>query len=854
MPDVMAIIPKEEQLDAVAKIRVSQPQSLIDTDFEYGLQPTKWEFINMTNNRSTAFYNPTSPLTITNLTSTGTAVTVTTTTPPAVGTPVYITGATNALVNGWFLVATVSAGVSFTYNLYGGNTLTSSSIYDSTKTYVYSGSFYSSAAIPVSASAGAAFSISGTSTTVTGTTTYAHGLSVGNLIYVVGTSNTNVNGTWIVATVPTANTFTFTINTATSGTITASAGATSTLYQAPNGYSIHRAYDGGVQFSAGSNSPNAQMIRQTRRYFRYQSGKSIEISTGSIMRNAFFVDSLTASGNTVTVTCKFPHNMSPGAYIQVSGAKDSNYNGIWQLTAATPTTMTYTANVAPTTSPDLGFPWTINSYTWYGVSHRIGIFDQQNGVYFEYDGQNLNAVKRNSTTQISGTIGVTSGSNAVTGVGTAFSSQFTPGDFIVIRGQSYRVQWILSDTSMSITPEYRAATASNIVASKTIETRYPQSTWNLDPCDGTGTSGYKVDLGKMQMWYLDYSWYGAGFVRWGMRTNLGTKTYAHKVMNNNMNTEAWMRSGNLPAHYESFSVQPITTLTSSVTVGATTINVASTTGFPPSGAFRISAPGDSGAIEYVSYTGLTGTSFTGCTRGKTGGSAATAFTYSATAPVAVELANTSQTTTSAYPSPGSINHWGTSAIMDGQFNNDLQFSFNGGMTAPLAVQGNATSALVSLRLGPSVDTGITGVLGAREVINRMQLKIASIRVLSSGIFQINAVLNGNPASGTFAAVGGSSLSQIAYHAANTTISGGEAIFSFYTNNSGGANLTLTEEDLTAVRDLGNSILGGGTTLTVPTGTSNLYPDGPDVVTITAKNLTGTAANVTVLVNWTEAQA
>jgi hypothetical protein len=854
MPDVMAIIPKEEQLDAVAKIRVSQPQSLIDTDFEYGLQPTKWEFINMTNNRPTAFYNPTSPLTITNLTSTGNAVTVTTATPPAVGTPVYIQGANNALVNGWFLVATVSAGVSFTYNLVNANSLTSSTIYDSTKTYVYSGTLYAGADIPVSASAGAAFTNSGT--TVTGTTTYAHGLSVGNLIYVVGTTaSTNApNGTWTVVTVPTANTFTFTVNNTPTGTITATAGATTTLYQAPNGYSIHRAYDGGVQFSAGANSPNAQMIRQTRRYFRYQSGKSIEVSTGSILRNAFFVDSLTSSGSTVTVNCKFPHNMSPGAYIQVAGAIDNNYNGIFQITGTTNTTMTYSANVAPATSPDLGFPVFVTSYTWYGATHRLGIFDQQNGMFFEYDGQNLNVVKRYSTQQLSGTIAVTSNSNAVTGTGTAFSSQLTPGDFVVIRGQSYRIQWINSDTSMAIAPEYRAATASNIVLSKTLETRYPQSTWNLDPCDGTGPSGYKVNLSKMQMFYLDYSWYGAGFVRWGMRTANGTKTYCHKVPNNNLNTEAWMRSGNLPAHYESFSVQPITTLTSSVTVGATTINVASTTGFPPTGAFRISAPGDSGAIEYISYTGLTSTSFTGCTRGKTGGSAATAFTYSVTAPVAVELANTSQTTTSSYPSPGSINHWGTSAIMDGQFNNDLQFSFNGGMSAPLAVQGSATSALMSLRLGPSVDTGITGVLGAREVINRMQLKLQSIRVLSAGIFQISAYLNANPASGTFSAVGGSSLSQIAYHTANTTVTSGEAIYSFYTNNSGGTNLTLTEEDLTTVRDLGNSILGGGVTNTVPTSATGLYPDGPDVVTIVARNLTATPANVTALISWTEAQA
>jgi len=37
-------------LDPVSKFRVSTPQTLIDTDFEYSLQPTKWESIEMINN------------------------------------------------------------------------------------------------------------------------------------------------------------------------------------------------------------------------------------------------------------------------------------------------------------------------------------------------------------------------------------------------------------------------------------------------------------------------------------------------------------------------------------------------------------------------------------------------------------------------------------------------------------------------------------------------------------------------------------------------------------------------------------------------------------------------------------
>jgi hypothetical protein len=102
------IIPAETYRDPVDKMRVSTPQSLIDTDFEYGSQPTKWEALTLLNNRPTAFYADNTPLTFTNMTATGRVVTVATTTPPAVGTPIFVTGSldtTNA--DGWWIVETI---------------------------------------------------------------------------------------------------------------------------------------------------------------------------------------------------------------------------------------------------------------------------------------------------------------------------------------------------------------------------------------------------------------------------------------------------------------------------------------------------------------------------------------------------------------------------------------------------------------------------------------------------------------------------------------------------------------------------------------------------------------------------
>jgi len=68
---------------------------------------------------------------------------------------------------------------------------------------------------------------------------------------------------------------------------------------------------------------------------------------------------------------------------------------------------------------------------------------------------------------------------------------------------------------------------------------------------------------------------------------------------------------------------------------------------------------------------------------------------------------------------------------------------------------------------------------------------------------------------------------------------------FFVGGTGGVQI-----DLGDVRDLGNSILGGGTTLT----TTGVYPDGPDTLHIVARNIGAASATVFARLSWTEAQA
>lgn len=906
--------PTEEMTDPVGKLRTSTPQALIDTDFEYSTQSTKWESLNLINNRPYAYYNSISPITITNVTATNgsRSITVATTTPPTVGTPIFIQETTWTGADGLYIVDTVSAGVSFTYTARIPFTGTTGTIFTTGVTTVYQGTVFTGASI---GAAGTATFTPGTGTAVAVVTAIPHGLVVGNEIGVTGITGTNPpNGSWVVATVISPTAFTFYANAAASGLTVSSA----LIYVRPQGNFLHRSYDGGIFFSTNAASHNHQLIRQTRRYFRYQSGKGLQMSTGTLLKPSVEVDQITSSGTLVTVTTKFIHNIQPGTVVTVGNCNETAYNGSFTVVNVINNyQFTYTAATAPSASTASGL-YNLTVTGWYGSSTRVGMFDSQNGLFFEFDGQVLYAVRRSSTYQISGFVNATAGSATITGatnngVATVFSKQLVPGDFIVLKGMSYRVDSIASDTSMTIIPAYRGATnLTNAIVSKTVDVKIPQSQWNIDRFDGQGPSGLNLDLSRMQMFYMDYSWYGAGHVRWGFRGLDGNVAYGNKFVNNNINYQAYMRSGNLPARYETNTFGKLTTLTSSVGVADTTINVVSTSGFPSSGTALIRSATQ---FEYVNFTGITATSLTGITRGQAGNTALTAssitansnvvllasttgvqigqfvigtgipagafvisfvpntsvtlsmaatatgssvslvfaplgltaqaFTYTATSPIAVELHSPQFAST--------ISHWGTSVIMDGRYDDDKSFVFTSGMTTALSIASAATNAIMSFRVSPAVSNGIAGTtLGSRELVNRMQLVLRQLDLFSNGQFLVTLVLNGTVSSATpnWTNVGGSSLAQYINHTATTTITGGEVIYGFYLNTSGGTNYTTTSVELNLVRDLGTSILSGG----VAAANSGIYPDGPDVITVMCRNIGTGAANVFGRMSWTEAQA
>jgi hypothetical protein len=81
------------------------------------------------------------------------------------------------------------------------------------------------------------------------------------------------------------------------------------------------------------------------------------------------------------------------------------------------------------------------------------------------------------------------------------------------------------------------------------ETRVPQTEWNNDKLDGTGVSGYTLDISKAQILYMDIEWLGLGTVRVGFVID-GNFIHAHSFHHANLIQSTYITTASLPLRYE----------------------------------------------------------------------------------------------------------------------------------------------------------------------------------------------------------------------------------------------------------------------------------------------------------------
>ena len=763
----------------------------------------------------------------------------------------------------------------------------------------------------------------------------------------------------------------------------------------PDGAFLHRPFDGGVEIDAGT-SPNSSIVRQTRKYFRYQSGKGIQCSvainfnpsrvantlvsvanttlatqtynfdvnnnssasynisgddrdgrvigenesitvtqgdtlifdinasghpfwiktvrgtgtgnavttgitnngddvgtitwdTTSITPGTYYyncqnhgtmfgiitVESVPSATTIATATTKYPHGLTRTSNVTIKGSTDSAYNGTFNVQAFDEFSFSYYLTQTPSSSiPDGIIEYNIDS--WANSAVRCGLFDYQNGMFFEFDGQELYAVRRSSVQQLSGTVSVQNGSNIVTGTDTNLSGQLNVGGHVVIRGGSYKITNLASKTEMHIQPAYKGVDAFGVIATKTVDTRVPQSEWNIDKADGTGPSGFILDITKIQMAYIDYSWYGAGKIRFGFKDANGHVKYMHEFLHNNVLEEAYMRSGNIPGRYEIENTSDtLPTYVPSLFHWGTSVIMDGK--FDDDKAYLFTASsnslnftnGDSNSVNTNANSSLVyqydwsnrrynwyvripfassaaGNFFTGVSLftadGELDGDLVDYITYSGSTVYVHIFVGSSRNfngSPAVYPDITSGTAVSIGAPASGGDDVDLQNEI----------------PLISIRLAPSVDNNLTGSLGQREIINRMQLQLKQLGITLSHDCNVDLILNGEISNRNFSNVTTPSLSELVKHQAGDRVIGGTKIYSLRASggseNASGKRLSATSDfDISQINDLGNSILGGDGT----------FPNGPDILTIaivpidTSDINADTPLAVSSRITWTESQA
>lgn len=100
-----------------------------------------------------------------------------------------------------------------------------------------------------------------------------------------------------------------------------------------------------------------------------------------------------------------------------------------------------------------------------------------------------------------------------------------------------------NDTTVSFV--LRSYTGGSVDESRAVT----QANWNGDKLDGTGKSGYTLDLTKSQIMFVDIEWLGVGSVRCGFIID-GKFIIAHTFHNANTYNTVYMTTATLPVRYE----------------------------------------------------------------------------------------------------------------------------------------------------------------------------------------------------------------------------------------------------------------------------------------------------------------
>ena len=197
-----------------------------------------------------------------------------------------------------------------------------------------------------------------------------------------------------------------------------------------------------------------------------------------------------------------------------------------------------------------------NPYTLFDSSHRY----HDNGLWATSTGVSGAATFNSDQGLVDMTLGTTSGDFVLRETYKVFPYQpgksiLTMNTFVLESGQEnqrQRVGHFSSGNGIFIEQSGVASPAivkRSSVSGSVVDTRIEQGDWNVDTLQGSGESGYTLDLTKAQIFWSDLEWLGVGTVRAGFVIN-GQFVHCHSFHHANEIESTYITTASLPCRYE----------------------------------------------------------------------------------------------------------------------------------------------------------------------------------------------------------------------------------------------------------------------------------------------------------------
>jgi len=195
-------------------------------------------------------------------------------------------------------------------------------------------------------------------------------------------------------------------------------------------------------------------------------------------------------------------------------------------------------------------------YTLFDSSQRY----HDNGLWATSTGVSGAATFNANQGLVDMTLGTTSGDFVLRETYKVFPYQpgkslLTMNTFVMESGQEnqrQRVGYFSSGNGIFIEQSGVASPAivkRSSVSGSVVDTRIEQRDWNIDTLQGSGESGYTLDLTKAQIFWADLEWLGVGTVRAGFVID-GQFVHCHSFHHANEIESTYITTASLPCRYE----------------------------------------------------------------------------------------------------------------------------------------------------------------------------------------------------------------------------------------------------------------------------------------------------------------